>query len=515
MPFTGNIPSSQLTPGFALSILLVSGDNSPGSAPLRALLIASLSASGTMLADTEVKTGVAGPDAVKGFIGPGSPGHLTAKALFAECPLASVDLVAPAEAAGVAATATIIFDATTPVTVPQTLTITIAGREIVFVWGIGVSAIAAATGLVAKVVGYDADLPTTPSNVGGTSATFSLTAKQKGTWGNDIQVTAVLSDGTGGAITLSGPKLTGGTTEMDIATVLTLTATTQYDLIVLATSNADAASTSSSSNPAKLKSYIVTNYTGMTALLQQGIYAHTGTTSAAKAGIASIDLPQMQVVYSRNVRSLPCEWAGAEAGARLREEAIDPNVNRTNRSDMPYRARLYASKTQSTDALKTIEEEDMLQSGASSVRYTAIGEPFVCIPRTTYFKDAAGLIDHRAIYVSQVSSMHWLGNGLRSYLPVRFRGSKIVKVLPKNREQLPAYVVDVGLVNDVTIAWIRREGVPRGIVDEAALDAAIKAGEILCGLDAGNSSKVNFTAPISIVPPLTIFDYTLMQRKAG
>jgi phage tail sheath gpL-like len=384
------------------------------------LIIAPKASSGNIVPDSELRQGLAGPDAAGVAFGPGTPGHLAAKAIFAEYPLAQVDVIATTAPVGVAASKTITFDDTSPVTVQQTATIKIAGRTIQFQWPPGMTKIQAATAAVAAIAQQQNDLPVTAANGGGTLAIVTLSAAFAGTWGNDIAVSAALTSGAGGSMTAAADHLAAGTTEMDVATALGLVAGVEYNLIGLVTSNADAASASATSNPGKTKTKISALNNGFQSKLQQFIYAHTGALSAAKTGVASMDFGPAQYVYARNLQSLPCELMGAELGARLREESIDPDVNRTNRIDMPYRATLYVSAALTTDALSAPELEDALQSGLSAVVYTALGVPFVSIPRTTYFKDGSGNPDHRLIFVSQPTSLYAVAKDLRTYLPQRF-----------------------------------------------------------------------------------------------
>ena len=113
MTFPLAVAASVRSPGLALSVNLTASAASPGSAGLRGCIMASKGTGlGTITADTELVQGLAGPDDASTRLGAGTPGHLCAKALFAEYPLAQIDLVAPTEPAGNAATATVTFDDT-------------------------------------------------------------------------------------------------------------------------------------------------------------------------------------------------------------------------------------------------------------------------------------------------------------------------------------------------------------------------------------------------------------------
>lgn len=504
------VPSSMLTPGLALAVLLVTGPQGLGAAPRRGLIVAPMSSSGTATANA-VNQAVAGPDAVAVLLGPGTQGHLCAVAAFTECPNATIDVIGvAANAGGVAATKTLTFDdsggSSTDVTVAQTLDLFIAGRHLQYVWAPGVTASNAGADVAALINANGNTLPVTAANASGV---VTISAKYKGVWGNDVKLRATLTGGTGGSAVLAGAALSSGTLEPVYTTALSNMLGTRYDLIAYCTSNADCAAASSSSTPSLVNAKIATRNSGFNALLQQSVFAHTGAISAAKAGIAQQNIGYCEVVTARNAESLPCEWQGAELGARLREEAIDPNVNRTNRLSMPYRATLYPSPTLLTDSYTPAELEDLLQSGASAVVYTSNGTPLVSIPRTTYFKDAFSNLDHRLIGVNQTTTYYAIGVGLQSFLPTRFDGMKLIPDQPATADELPLGVVDestiraalISYLNDaITLGWVRRD----------KLKAAIDNGTLSVKVDPQNENRVIVRIPLSAVPGLWGYDVTIL-----
>src|SRR5262249_27058215 len=141
--------------------------------------------------------------------------------------------------------------------------------------------------------------------------------------------------------------------------------------------------------------------------------------------------------------------------------------------------------------------------------YTTLSEPYVSIPRTTYFKDTGGNPDHRLVYVSQTTSIYAVARDLRSFLPSRFPDAKIVPDLAQGDDEIPPQVVDEGTVRGGAIARVR-EGQRIGGGRKAKLDAAVKSGASSVKVDSGNASKLNVQIPLSIIPPLTIFDVTVL-----
>jgi phage tail sheath gpL-like len=508
----GPVVSPQvLSPGFALRVDLVTGDAAVGGATRRACVIAVKTSAGTAT-ENAVNASITGSDQARTLGGAASAAHLACKAIFAEYKLARVDLVCVAEPTGggaAAATQTITFDDSTPVTETQTVTVVISGREITFEWTAGVSDVDAATECVSSINEIGDDLFVIASNGGGTLAVVTLTARSKGTQGNDVTVAVSMTGGTGGDVVAGGAALAAGVGVMDITTAIAAIATTQYDLILLCASNADAILASSTGAVGKLVTHVNGHLSGFGALLQQIVVGVTGTLANAKVGPSQHNFGPMEYVFCRSGRSLPFEWGGAEVGARLREEAFDVNVNRSNRIDMPYFATLYGPADLTTGALTPTELEDGLQSGLSCMTFTVAGKPFVSIPRTTYWKDTDGNPDRRLVFVSQVTGLYAVAADLRSYLPQRFPGAKLTPDIAEGDDDLPPNVVDESTVKAVIIARLR-EWQRIGVVRRDRLDAAIADGTLRVQVNSINSSKLDIQIPLSIIPPLTTWDVNIL-----
>ena len=503
------VADSVLTPGAAVRVDLAGGDQAIGVGPRRGVIVGMKTSSGSGVANT-LYPSMAGPDAVAALAGPGTQAHLAAKAAFKEHNLALIDLVVVAEpGGGTAATGTVTFDDTTPVTVKQLLTLWIAGREIRHEWLAGETDTDSATRLVTTITALGNELPVTAANGGGTLTAVTLTAKNKGPYGNDIKIRKDLSGGTGGAVTLSGAALTSGATEPTWTSALAAIAGTRYKYVHFCTSNADVATASSSSTPSLVNAQIAANNSGFNAKLQQSIFSHTGAISAVKAGVAQQNVGYCEISYWRNAESLPCEWAGAEMGARMREEAIDPDVNRTNRQDMPYRATLFGSSAQTADAFTAAEKEDLLQSGVAAGEYNSAGVPMIIIPRTTYFKDAFGNTDHRVVYVSQTTTYYDSTEDIVQFILNSFPGAKVIPDRANTQDELPPKVVEESTVRAAVIGRLADQ-VALGWLREDWLIAAVADGSLRVKVASGNSSKLNIQIPESAVPPLTILDINVI-----
>ena len=125
------------TPGFYLTVNLLAGTANPGTARLRAPLIAPPAQSGSAVVG-RVYQAVAGPDAVKTLAGSGTPAHLAAQRLFARYGTAAVDFIACAASVGAAAQGTITLGGAP--TANSAIIVVIKGVTIGFSWNVGVSA---------------------------------------------------------------------------------------------------------------------------------------------------------------------------------------------------------------------------------------------------------------------------------------------------------------------------------------------------------------------------------------
>jgi phage tail sheath gpL-like len=503
------------TPGLALSINLLAGAASPGTAPLRACVIATKTSTGTITADTQLIQAISGPDAAGTAYGSGSPGHLAVKRCFEEYGLGLVDIVAATEAVGVAATQTIVFDdgsagGTTNVTAPWTVDLEICGRLIEILWAAGETDIQGATKLVAAINALSADLPVTASNGGGTLATVTITAKAKGTWGNDVPLALTYTGGTGGTIVLTGANLTGGTTEIVITTALATISGTEYDFILLCTSSTDAGLASATSGPGRLKTHITTYLgPGFGVKLQQAIVGTVGTLATAKTGTAQHNFAEMQYAFANKGRSLGAEFGGAELGRRLRDEATDATYNPIGNA---YKAQLFGPKDLVADSLTATQVEDSLQSGVYPILFTSTGAAYVSRPITTYFKDTASNPDDRVLDVSQVSGSFRVAKDFRVALPQQFPNRKLSADLTPGADEPPDGVTEVREVKSFlatrALFWVKK-----GVLRRDKLLAAIADGSFIVQVDSSDASQCDVVFPYAIVKPLAKF--SLVMNKVA
>lgn len=491
------VSPTTLTPGVYLNVNLTAAPSAPGSLVMRALLMAPKSSSGSITANTQLERGVTDASEVRSLLGAGTPGHLAAVALFRAHPTASLDVIAPAASGGSTATGTITFDDTSAVTSAQTVKVWIKGELVEFSWLVGEDEVDIATKAVDAINAISDRIPVVASNVSGTVAIVTLTAKLPGPWGNDVLYDATLEDGAGGAVTTAAASLAGGTTEPDFTTALTNVSAREYDFILPCVSNADAASASSSSNPARVEAHIEDHDSGLAAMLQQQVVGLTGTLSAAQTGAIARNHGPTQYVFCMAGQSLGCEWAGWEVGRRLKEEQIDPAVNRI---DDPIEG-LFGAADLVADKPTAAEIEAALVDGLSIVNYDAQLDPYLVAPITTYSQDSDGNRDDRLRYVSGVSGAYAYLKDLRRALKEEFRGAKIHPDLTDADEELPAGVVEVRDIKAFVIAhadaWVAR-----GVLRRDALTEVISDGTLSVQINATDESQVDIVVPFKVIKPL-------------
>lgn len=485
------VASSVKTPGLYLTIDLLGGASNPSSGPDRILIMSPKNTSGgDGTANTEVRQ-VFGADDVADMLGAGNPGHLAAKKLFEHNGLALVDVIAPAESGGAAATSTTTF--TGPATSNGTVRFRIHGRVIDVPWLNGESATTFAARAVLSINALSDDLFVTASS---NTGDVILTAKSKGPWGNDVLINASILEGAGTAVSVNPAALTGGTTEPDFTTALSNVDTLEYRRIILCLSNADATLATSSSNADRLKVHINSLNTGNQAKLQVGLVGHTGTTTDAKGGAVNRNEVAFQYVFGRSYEDLPSELAGAEAGDATRFIALRANYNRIGN-----KLNLKGPKDPVSSKLTASEVEDLLNNGVTPLdQEMGTNEVFVVRPITTHSLSGSNP-DYRCFDMSDVDGVYTVARDLRAAVPQEFANVSISEDLEPNADPLPPGVVEL---KDVRAFYLARLEfwADEGVVNRARLRSEIEAGNFIFQIDSSDPTQVNNVLPFSIVKPL-------------
>jgi phage tail sheath gpL-like len=485
------VASSVKTPGLFLTVNLLAAVANPGTAALRALIIAPKSSAGDITVDTEVRQ-CFGADDVATALGAGTPGHLAAKRFFERNGLGKLDVLAPTASGGAAASETQTFSGTA--TENSTIRFRIHGRSIDVPWLSGEANTAFVTRAVSYINQQANDLFVTVAD-GGTGD-IDYTAKVAGPWGNDVRIFASVIEGGGGITIAANPTaLASGTTEPDWTTALTAISTTEYAAIIGCTSNADAAATSSS-NAERLTDHINTYESGADALLQVAWIGHTGAIADVKAGAIDRNNEACEYVFGQTFDDLPCELAASEAGDALAFAALRPNYNRIGNVH-----NLYGPRDVSAERLTAAEVEDLLENGVTPLQVAqGTSQVVVVRPITTHSLDGATQ-DYRAFDMTDTLGMYAVARDMRTVLPQQFANASISEDLPPGADALPPGVVERRDVEEFVISrltfWTRS-----GVVQKPALDASIENDELVVAIDDVDPTQVNIFLPLAIVKPL-------------
>lgn len=492
MPITKAVASSVKTPGVYVLVNLLGPAANPGTAALRTLIMAPKSSAGNITPNTEVRR-CFGADDVATALGAGTPGHLAAKRFFQRFGLGSLDVIAPTESAGAAATGTQSF--TGPATENSTIRFHVHGRIIEVAWLNGESAATFVTRAVAAINEHSTDLFVTAA---ADTADIDYTAKVKGPWGNDVRLFASIYSGGGGiAITANPAALTSGTTEPNFTTALQTVSTTEYARIVACLSNADATDTTSSSNAERLATHLTNLQTGSAALLQVAVVGHTGSTTNAKAGAIDRNHPAFEYALGRGFDDLPAELSGAEAGDALAGVTRRANFNRINNVHD-----LYGPRDVVANKLSEVEKEDLLSNGVTPLDVDPLtGKVYLVAPITTH-STFGGSPDYRAFHLSDTDAMYQIVRGLRTAVKQEFANASITEDLPAGADELPAGVVEVRDVRAFTVSYLRGQ-VREGVVSAERLDRAIENDDLSVGIDDIDHAQVNIFLPLGIIKPLS------------
>lgn len=487
-----------LTPGLYLKVNLVAGAAAASVGELRVLLIAPKSSSGDLTTDTEVRTG--GGEASAGVaFGSGTPGHLAAKQLYSSLATAIVDFVAPVAGEGTAVSTITLSGAPTS---NNSVVITLVGRTITVGWLTGEDASDCRDKIISAINALDDDMPVVASSGG--SGIVTLTFKVAGRIGNDAKVKCALGEtqtGTEAVTPTSTTSFTGGTTDPDVSNVLDASAGREYHYIVPCLSNTDAETTGSSSNVERILQEIEDANEGLDAKLQQVIYASTGTLSSATAAAVARNVGYCQHVLCINAGSLPCEFAGAEAGDRLYEIGLDPAANRIGNK---IGTDLYGSDDITNDKPSTADCESAIGSGVSLTSYDAAENLIEVRPVTTFSQNSAGGADRRLLDTQNVDAAYIIARDLRSALPAEFPNAKIQEDSAAGSDPPPAGVIEERDVKTFVISRLRTWQ-RNGVILKSALDAAIEDETLAVAVNESDATQVDILVPIKVIPPLAKF----------
>lgn len=498
------VSPSVLSPGLYLKVNLLAGASSPGTGVLRVLFLCPKASTGDLTVQTEIRTGAGEASASTAF-GPGTPGHLGAKALYDKYQAAQIDFGAPTAGAG---SATGTFAHSGSPTANTSIEYQIAGETFEVAWNAGEANTVMAARLVTTITSKNTILPVTAVDAG--SGNVTITGKVTGRISNDIKIKAkvVTASGTAAITPTSYTALAGGSTDPDFTTILAAAAGREYAFIVLGLSNTDAEVTGSTSNCERLITHINTYDEGLNAKLQTAMFCTTATLANAKLAAIARNEGFCEHVYVENGRCLPVQYAGRETGLWLSALSLESNTNRIgDPMDM------VGSGDTVADNPTTAEIEDALGNGVSICAYDAQGDLYMVRPVTTYSQDSSGGADRRLLDMNITHAIYIMARDIRSALPQQFPKAKITKDTEAGDDLPPKGVIEERDVKTWLITRLRFWG-REGVIVEAFLEEVIVSGELIVEVNDSDPTQLDILIPAKVVPVLAKLG-VVVERRAS
>ena len=412
---TKTIPAGILKPGVYGELNTSSGSNALPANTLRLLLVAQKTAAGSQAALSPVQVFGSGQAAT--LFGPGSIAHRMARAVFAVNPQALVEIIALDDAASsVAATAALTL----------TGTATGSGSIVCFVGNerieVGIASADTPTTIAANLVAAinaATHLPVTAANAAGV---LTLTAKNKGTVGNQLALVASVS---AASVTLSATSVafTGGTLDPTLQNALDKAFPGNYGVY--------AHYLQDSTSCGALATHLNT-ISG--AIEQRPARAVVGLNSATLATAttlsAALNNERMHIAYLRSCRTPGCELAAAVA-ASMAEES-DP-ARPFNGKALPG---IDAPDVQ--NRFSRTEQEALLTAGVTPLE---VVDASVCIVRlvTTRTK-TSGTADLTLLDTGTIASLDYTRLAVNTRLRLKFNRAKLNDM---SLDQIKTQVIDV------------------------------------------------------------------------
>jgi phage tail sheath gpL-like len=331
------------------------------------------------------------------------------RAAFAAFPNARISAVAVDDAGGaVAATANVIFGGGAA-TDDGAVETRIAGRVVRSVINSGDVESVIAARHVADINAI-AGLPVTAAVNGGNNKRVDLTAKNKGTHGNYITLTTKLTvSGIGSTTTASAARLSGGTTDPDIAPALAASAPKRCHKVAAGANDATTAGA--------LKSFVRQQSDPDHEKGEIGMQAITTVLSDATTLANGLEHERSMVLWLKDTDSLPCEVAAA-VGAVMTSE--------TNPA-RPWNTATVLGLFPPPVASRPIrtETDNVLANGVTPLVVNALGDVTIMRAVTTKVQNAQGSTDFTLLDVTTITSFDWLRDCINLMIETYFSRANV------------------------------------------------------------------------------------------
>ena len=391
------------------------------------------------------------------LFGAGSQMHLLCQACIKANPYVALSAIALDDAGGSVAT-TDTITVTGPASGPGNLVATINGQDVQINFATGDTATAMAAALVAEIAKIPA-LPVTAANALGV---VTLTAKNKGTQGNQLKVYTALTPLSALAIGVTAAVADGvaGATDPDINTALTTIFAAGHNIIVSAWND--------SVNLGKLRTHL----DAVSGPLEQrgaiGVYAHTGTMGQATTLAGTLNSGRITGALLATAPQLPLQVAGAYAGVIASEEDPARPLNTLGLTG------ILANPL--ANWLGRVEQENCLYNGVTPLEVGPGNRVQIVRAITTYTVDASAVPDVSLLDLTTIRTLEYVRVACRTRISLRFPREKLSeRTAAKVRSELLDVLYKLEELEIVELVEANKAGliVERDSQDANRLDAKI------------------------------------------
>lgn len=457
-----SIPSSIRKPGKYFEYNTKLAVRTLPSNEQRMLIIAQRLAGGSVAA--LIPTLVFSDSEAAAYFGSGSMAHLMCRAAIKANPYLDLTVVALDDAAGAAASATVTIANAATASGSLRLYIGNVYIEIAITKDDAATAVAAA--LKAELDKRN-DFPVTAAVA---EAVVTLTAKNKGTVGNQIDLSYV-NTASGCTVTLSGTSLSGGTIDPTLSTALAKVVSEQYHII--------ATPYNSQENITTLRDHLDLVSGPMEQRPGVGVYAFDGALASATTLSTAINGGRIIGPYLRGTKSPTYEIAAAFAAIMAFEEDPARPLN-----TLPL---LGINAPPIDQRLTRTEQESCLHNGTTPLEVNASGQVAIVRAVSTYVKNAEGVEDISLLDITTIRTLDYVRKACRERIALRFPREKLSSKTPP---KVWAELYDVLLkLEDLEI------------VEEVD---ANKDG-LICERDLQDPNRLNAKIPADVVNGLHVF----------
>lgn len=386
------------------------------------------------------------------YFGSGSIAYLMVRAAIKANPYLALTAIALDDAgAGVVATGTVTV--TGPASGPGGISLNIGNQRVDIAVASADTATVIAAALVTQI-GKQPDLPVTATSALGV---VTLTAKNKGTLGNGIKLSA---SATAAGVTTAVVALSGGLTDPDITTALTAVFAAGHNIII--TPYIDQTSLTA----------LRTHLDNASGPLEQrgaiGIYGHTGTLAQSTTLAGLINSGRISGCLLPGTTSLACEVAAAFGAVVASEEDPARPLNLLSLTGI--------AAPPLANRLGRVEQENALYNGVTPLEVGPGEKVQIVRAITTYILDPQGIPDISLLDLTTIRTLDYVRKAARERISLRFPREKLSeRTAAKVRSELLDVLYKLEDLEIVEMVTANAAGVivERDLQDPNRLDAKI------------------------------------------